>query len=567
MRADGGGAFARRLANAAAFLGLVLALLLGCRTRGGEVLSVIPASGGAGGSGSDGGLGGAVVVPDAGGADESADTAGSGGAGGSLTAAVYISPDGSDGNPGTEAAPWRTFAHALPTLQPGSTLVLLDGTYTSSTTGLLRVFCGSNAVNGTPDRPITVRALNERRAFLAGNGSGIPLELSGCANWVVDGLHAEDVDTPNEMGDEPGSVVVITRCTNVLVRRVLAAHPNRYFYASVYVIAMASPNVVVEECEALDFHYYGYHAYDSQQVTFRRDYAHSRDTPDIAGGPPTLFTTLGDGGFLFTKTSNGIMENCVAEDVGNGFTLRANHVAVGGRVPPQRDQLLGDIANGVSHAGFELDSYCANSRPCTQTDQIVRDAVFMNDVSRGGAFGFSFQGGINLAISNASVFDTTDTGVFLGLSAENAGLLASATAGASIVTSPAGTFGFHSVGQFSWGVSWSNVFGPTQPFVPSDSHVTTPSEIDPQLGGCLVYVPDSSPLKTLGEPGAGGLGANIVFQTVGGQVTTTKLWDQTTGQFPCGAVVMGLNDATLADVSCMGLGARMHVGAPGCPIP
>ncbi|HEY2728595.1 MAG TPA: hypothetical protein VGK52_01565, partial [Polyangia bacterium] len=210
MGADGGAAFARRLAHAAAFVGLVLALPLGCRTRGGQILSVSPAGGGAGGSGSDGGLGGAVVGPDAGDAEVSADATGNGGAAGSLTAAVYISPDGSDGNPGTQAAPWRTFAHALPTLQPGSTLVLLDGTYTSSTTGLLRVFCGSNATNGTPDRPITVRALNERRAFLAGNGSGIPLELSACANWVVDGLHAEDVDTPNEMGDEPGSVVVIT---------------------------------------------------------------------------------------------------------------------------------------------------------------------------------------------------------------------------------------------------------------------------------------------------------------------------------------------------------------------
>jgi hypothetical protein len=565
MRGDPGTLLARRVAGVAALVGLAVALPQGCRVRGGDVLTIPPVGAGGAGGGLDGGL---VDLGSFGDAIYGSDIGGGGGAAGSLlTSAVYIAPEGSDGNPGTQAAPWRTFAHALPTLQPGSTLVLLDGTYTSSTTGLLRVFCGSNAVNGTPDRPIIVRALNERRAFIAGNGSGIPVELSGCANWVIDGLHAEDVDTPNEMGDEPGSVVVITRCTNVLVHRVLAAHPNRYLYASVFVIAMAAPNVVIEECEALDFHYYGFHAYDSQQVTFRRDYAHSRDTPDVAGGIATLFPTLGDGGFLFTKSANSIIENCIAEDVGNGFTLRANHVPVGGRVPPQRDQLFGDIANGVSHAGFELDSFCSYSRPCTQSDQIVSDAVFVNDVSRGGSLGLLIEGGVNASIANASVFDTTDTGISFSLNPENAGLESSATARASIVTSAGGAFGFHSVGQFSWGVSQSNVFGPMQPFVPRDTHVTGPTEIDPQLGGCLVVVPAASPLKTQGQPGAGGLGANIVYQTVGGQLTATKLWDQTTGQFPCGAVVTGLNDAALTDVSCMGLGARMHVGAMGCPIP
>ena len=135
------------------------------------------------------------------------------------------------------------------------------------------------------------------------------------------------------------------------------------------------------------------------------------------------------------------------------------------------------------------------------------------------------------------------------------------------MTAPASPFGFHSVGQFNWGFTSCNSFGPTQPFVPKDSHVVTATEVDPQLGGCLVVVPDASPVKTMGQPGAGGLGANIVYQYVGGQLTTTKLWDQTTGQFPCGAVVTGLNDDALADVSCMGVGTRLHVGAMGCGIP
>jgi hypothetical protein len=548
--------------------GLALALLIGCRTRGGDVLSLAAGGGGVGTGGSvtdAGGIGGG------GGNDGRAGGAGGvGGASGGATGTAsifYISPDGSDGNPGTQAAPWRTFAHALPLLQPGSTLTLLDGTYTSATSGLLQVFCGTNAVNGTPDQPITVRALNERHPFIAGDGSGPPIELSACSNWVVDGLHAEETDAPHEMGDEPGSVVVLTHgCSNVVVRRVLGAHPNRYLTASVFVIAHGAPNVLIEECEALDFHYYGFHAYDSQRAVFRRDYAHSRDTPDVVGGTPTTPPTRGDGGFLLTKSSAGIIENCIAEDVADGFTIRGSRPQ-GGRVQPQRDQLLGDIASGISHAGFVLDSQCAGSKQCDQGDQIVSDATLANDVSRGGALGISFQGGVNITIVNASIFDASDTGISFSLDPDNMGLASSASARGSIVSAPGATFGFHSVGQVNWAFSQCNAFGPTQLFVPRDNHVMGATEIDPQLGGCLVFVPDGSPLKMQGQPGAGGSGANIVFQTVGGQLTTTKLWDQTTGQFPCGAVVAGLNDAALADVSCMGVGARLHVGAMGCAIP
>ena len=554
---------------------LVSVLATGCHTRGGLVLSLAPgaagpAKGGGGARRRGRGRGGRRRRE----RPRGRRTATAGAAGGVDAGMVvngttfYIAPDGSDGNPGTsQSAPWRTFAHALPVLGPGSTLVLLDGMYTSATSGLLQVFCGTNAVNGTTAQPITVRALNERQAFISGDGDGPPVELSACANWVIEGLHAEETDVPNEMGDEPGSVVVLTRCTNVLVRRVLAAHPNRYLTASAFVIAHGASNIVIEECEALDFHYYGFHAYDSQHATFRRDYAHSRDTPDVAGGQATAAPTRGDGGFLLTKSSAGIIENCIAEDVADGFTIRASRTVQGGRVQPQRDQLLGDVANGVSHAGFLLDSQCAGTKPCNQGDQIVSDAALADVVSRGGAFGISIQGGVSNNVASASLFDATDTGISLSLDTDNAGLQSSAYARTTFVTSPGAPFGFHSTGQFNWGFIQCNSFGPTMAFAPRDSHVMNGTTVDPQLGGCLVYVPETSPLKTQGAAGSGGTGANIIYQYVGGELTTTKLWDQTTGQFPCGAVVAGLNDPALADVSCMGVGARLHVGAMGCLIP
>jgi parallel beta-helix repeat protein len=43
--------------------------------------------------------------------------------------AVYVSPSGSDSNPGTRDLPWRTLAKATSAAQPGQTVVLEPGTY------------------------------------------------------------------------------------------------------------------------------------------------------------------------------------------------------------------------------------------------------------------------------------------------------------------------------------------------------------------------------------------------------------------------------------------------------
>ena len=510
--------------------------------------------------------------------------AGAGGGGGVATVdagalppgTYYISPAGDDTNPGTMALPWLTFVHALPLLQPGSTLVLLDGTYTNANSGLLQVFCGTNGVqNGTDAAPITVRAQTERQAFIKGDGSGAPIELSACSYWVLDGLYAEEADVLGEHGDEPGSVVVLTRCANVMARRMLAAHPNRYPLASVYVIAHGEPSVVIEESEALDFHYYGFHAYDSQHAVFRRDYAHSRDTTDIAGGTPTSPPTQGDGAFLLSKSLSCIVENCIAEDVADGFTIAGSRIVMGGRVQPMADQFLGDVASGVSHAGYVLDSQCNGTKPCDQGDQIVSSAMLANDVSIGGTLGLSFSGGVSDTIEGTSIFGASDTGISLFIDAQNVGLTSvNDVVRGILVTAPGAMYGFHAMGQTNWAFDYCNAFGPAMTFAPRDNHVMNATEVDPQLGGCLVYVPAASPFKSAGgTPGADGgatgpgMGANVVYEYVNGRLTQTKLWDQATGAFPCGATVTGLNDAPLADVSCSGVAARLHVGAMGCAIP
>jgi hypothetical protein len=102
--------------------------------------------------------------------------------------------------------------------------------------------------------------------------------------------------------------------------------------------------------------------------------------------------------------------------------------------------------------------------------------------------------------------------------------------------------------------------------MPRDGHVDTATSLDPMLGGCLVTIPAGSPLATAGV-GGGPIGARVLYRLENGQATAAPLWDPTTGAFPCGATVTGLNDAARADVSCLGFHARLGVGANGCGTP
>ena len=61
----------------------------------------------------------------------------------------YLSPGGNDGGPGGVSAPWKTFSYAIPRLNAGDTLILMDGTYDRSNSGYPQITCSSNAKNGT----------------------------------------------------------------------------------------------------------------------------------------------------------------------------------------------------------------------------------------------------------------------------------------------------------------------------------------------------------------------------------------------------------------------------------
>ena len=98
----------------------------------------------------------------------------------------YLARSGDDGNPGTEAQPWRTFHAAVTRLKPGDTLYVRGGTYRGAEEGGgVRI-----RVSGEPGKPITIAAYPGEEVYLLGS-----VALGGWERWQG-GVYRAEVSLP-----------------------------------------------------------------------------------------------------------------------------------------------------------------------------------------------------------------------------------------------------------------------------------------------------------------------------------------------------------------------------------
>jgi hypothetical protein len=145
-----------------------------------------------------------------------------------------MSPTGNNSSSGlSPTSAWKTFAHAIPKLNSGDTLILMDGQYTTAQAGNVSIDCaGGNAKNGIAAKPIPIKAQNQRKAHIKNDGTGRAFMLTQCSYWIVDGLTITSQDNPSYTGE--GMLLTVsdgdpaTPTAHNIIRNNLLANVNRY---------------------------------------------------------------------------------------------------------------------------------------------------------------------------------------------------------------------------------------------------------------------------------------------------------------------------------------------------
>jgi hypothetical protein len=465
-------------------------------------------------------------------------------------ATYYLSPSGSDSASGkSSTSPWKTFNFAIPKLSPGDILILLNGTFDGSNSGYPDIRCGTNAVSGTVDKPITMKAENERKAFIKGTGYQYPLFIWSCRYWQFEGIRVESADAAN--GASQANPVRAFESDYLTFRRLLVQKNNRYQNASVFTLEKTN-NSLVEESEFYSFHRNGLVTSGNFNI-IRRNYINSRNHADISGGRYSYATDRGDSGITIYPGNYNVIENNIIEDNGFGLDIQAAYgTAIG-------NKYFGNIALNNRY-GASFVARLPNSLATMPQDTFLENQISISSTY----YGLYFRANKNTLCKNCMAIDNG----LGGFAADKPTMEGDGKPTVFYENSLAvnnGTYGFTLIDQADFGIDSSIAIGQSSNYSPADSakYINTSSNVDPQLGSCKVFIPDN-PMKRAEKNGPV-IGANVLYRYEKGVRTDKPLWDPSSGEFTCGAKVAGVND--IAGSSCFDVHKRLNVNTNNCSFP
>jgi hypothetical protein len=484
-----------------------------------------------------------------------------------VAATYFISPTGVDSNTGTATtSPWRTFKEALATMVCGDTLNLMDGVYGDGTsTGKLSILSKSCSASN----PMTFRALNQRQARINDNGTGIAVNIQDSAYITVNGLVANSTDNSG-ITVPTGIPFYSINSHHLILRNLLAYNVNRYSSNTHPIIFYSVSDSLLEDVEIYKFNRHAFYTGGSAtNVVARRVYCNPRGGAIITnnGGFGGVGNRLGkaDGCIAFYPCRACIAENVIADaDVTEHYLAEFN-----AQGPVTGSKILGSIGYQTSANGVVIQAR-GNTLDYMPQNNTVKDVVIWK--SR-GSFGIAAFAAKNMIIDHVTVEGTGSPSTAAGgviLLPSNANIFfgdgnSSATVTNSISLNWA-TTGFNEnlttvTGDYlkAYNSAVANFYPALRSQWGTHSSITNPG-----LGTCVAWIPAGSPMKGAASDG-GDIGATILYRYVNGVLTKTPLWDPTTGEFPHGATVKGVND--VAGNSLFDFHKRINVNTNGCSFP
>lgn len=488
------------------------------------------------------------------------------------SATYYISPTGSDTNPGTSARPWLTFAYAINPSRAtcGDTLVLRDGTYGDGTsTGKILV----SALVCTQGSPFTIQAENQRKAKIVDNGIGKAVNVVDSAFIVVDGLYARSTDNN---ATTTGGPFIANRSADIMLKNLVGRNPNRYANAHVFAIENSN-RVLIEDSEGYVFHRHCVEAWKSSQVVARRIYCNPRGGRIPGGFAAKNGIGLADAVMTMYPCRDCIQENNIADGTTNGLYLNEMNATFGGGVLMSGSKVLGSICYKCNYGnGIYLNSRNNAGLNYTPHNITVRDVAFIDHDTYGMAVRVS--DGVNIVLDHLTGLSDPAVGIIQNgiITDDNPGKGTMAADNSITVTNTlmAGysSFGFRMSGFDTWIVDRTISHQNGRAFSPSSTSSSptrtlsnTMTTSTHNMGTCKVWVPDGASGKGKGIGGSD-IGATILYRYVNGVLTTVPLWDPRTGEFPYGAEdADGTN--RVPGESLFDIHKRLNVNTGGCSFP
>jgi hypothetical protein len=477
----------------------------------------------------------------------------------------FISPTGRDANSGFAAtAPWKTFAYAVPKLIAGDTLYVMDGTFDGSNgTDWPSISSAAGAKSGSSGNYIKIKALNERRVTIKSDGYHSAIELRNGSYWGIEGLYARSQDINSGLSI-PSYPFWAYHCDHLTVRRCVFAYTNRYHNESCITFE-GTNNSLIEECEGYFYHRNGCtFGIGSSNNTARRCYMNSRAYSDIAGGRASDPTDKGDSGFTVYPGANNTFENCVSEgNAANDIEAAANYSTPA--TVSSGNRYFGCVSLNDDYGFVPVIRDPGDSSIYQPQDTVYEHCIVINPAY----VGFYLRGTLRTTIKNCTVMNSrSNTGFIVDVpSAYSLKSDAVAFINDLALSNVGGGFYIDTAKTNTWSIKYSNSYGNSgwgnyTPRTPS-TYISNSLSSNALLGDSKVVIPPSTPMKGAGQ-NSEDIGANIVYRYQGGVLTSQKLWDATTGEFPHGAFIAGLND--VAGSSLFDVNKRLNVKVTGSAI-